>query len=90
MFVNTVAFRTEVDPATPFNEFVGTVRRSDLADLAHADVAFEEVVTALGRGNTAGYNPLFQVLFAFQNLTFPTAELGVGWRWHPNRFPQRR
>ncbi len=76
MFVNTVAFRTELDPAMPFNEFVGAVRRSDLADLAHADVAFEEVVTALGRGNTAGYNPLFQVLFAFQNLTFPTVELG--------------
>ncbi|NNG98371.1 non-ribosomal peptide synthetase [Gordonia araii] len=86
MFVNTIALRTAVEPGEPFEDLVTAVRRSDLADLAHSDVAFEEVVTALGRGSTAGYNPLFQVLFTFQNLAFPTVEL-AGLRVEPESVP---
>ncbi|QKT08194.1 amino acid adenylation domain-containing protein [Gordonia sp. X0973] len=86
MFVNSVPLRTAVDPGESFADFVGRVRTADLADLAHADVAFEEIVTALGRGRTAGYNPLFQVMFTFQNLTFPTVELS-GLRVEPQAVP---
>ncbi|WP_344716286.1 amino acid adenylation domain-containing protein [Gordonia defluvii] len=86
MFVNTVALRTPVVPTDTFADLLGQVRRRDLADLAHTDVAFEEIVTSLGRGSTAGYNPIFQVMFAFQNLAFPTVEL-AGLRVEPEAVP---
>ncbi len=75
MFVNTVALRTGFRPEHTFTALLEEVRGNDLADLANTDVAFEEVVSALGRGATAGFNPLFQVMFTFQNLAFPTVEL---------------
>ncbi|GAA3026043.1 non-ribosomal peptide synthetase [Gordonia defluvii] len=86
MFVNTVPLRTTVDSAIPFADLLDQVRGADLADLAHTDVAFEEIVTALGRGSTAGYNPIFQVMFTFQNLGFPVVEL-AGLRVEPEAVP---
>ncbi|WP_235457443.1 amino acid adenylation domain-containing protein [Williamsia sp. Leaf354] len=77
MFVNTLALRTAVEPGERFTDLLGRVRADDLADMAHADVAFDDVVARVsGTGSGAGtHNPLFSVMLAFQNLEFPVVEV---------------
>jgi non-ribosomal peptide synthetase component F len=43
-FVNTVVVRAEVRPDEPFTTFLGDVRRSQLAALAHADLPTDRIV----------------------------------------------
>ena len=43
--------------------------------MAHTDVSFESVVAELGIARSASFNPVFQAMFAFQNLEFPVVEL---------------
>lgn len=72
MFVNTLALRSQMSAGEPFAEFLARVRSTDLAGMAHADVAFDSVVAAVGAGPTVAFNPVFQAMFTFQNLEFPT------------------
>ncbi|WP_335334146.1 amino acid adenylation domain-containing protein [Gordonia phthalatica] len=76
MFVNTLALRTVVDPSVAFTQLLARVRADSLTDLANADVAFDEVTSALGISRTAAVNPVFQAMFWFQNLEFPSVTLG--------------
>ncbi|MCK0438397.1 amino acid adenylation domain-containing protein [Gordonia alkaliphila] len=75
MFVNTLALRTAIDSAIPFSSFLEQVRDEDLADMANADVAFESVVAAVDAPRSRAFNPVFQVVFSFQNLEFPAMTL---------------
>ncbi len=79
MFVNTVVLRTEIDGKLAFTELLRQVRDRDLAAFDHGDVPFERVVEAVlaaaGRARSASTNPLFQVAFAFQNMTPVSASL---------------
>ncbi|GAB0103301.1 non-ribosomal peptide synthase/polyketide synthase [Nocardia sp. JMUB6875] len=79
MFVNTVVLRTEIDGKVAFTELLRQVRDRDLAAFDHGDVPFERVVEAVlaatGRARSASTNPLFQVAFAFQNMTPVSASL---------------
>ncbi|MEV6098141.1 amino acid adenylation domain-containing protein [Nocardia sp. NPDC051981] len=79
MFVNTVVLRTEVDGKLSFQELLRQVRDRDLAAFAHAEVPFERVVEAVsaatGRARSAAVTPLFQVMFAFQNIAAGAVEL---------------
>ncbi|MBJ7287738.1 non-ribosomal peptide synthetase [Williamsia sp.] len=75
MFVNTLALRTRVRSGEGFDDLLHRVRGEDLADMAHADVAFDEIVSRVVASPTGSHNPVFQVMFAFQNIVFPTVEL---------------
>jgi amino acid adenylation domain-containing protein len=75
MFVNTLALRTQVPVADRFSDVLERVRTEDLMDMAHADVAFDQIVARVLPAGPTSYNPLFQVMFAFQNIEFPTVEL---------------
>ncbi|GGF24840.1 amino acid adenylation domain-containing protein [Williamsia phyllosphaerae] len=75
MFVNTLALRTRVRSGEGFDELLHRVRGEDLADTAHADVAFDEIVSRVVASPSGSHNPVFQVMFAFQNIVFPTVEL---------------
>ncbi|WP_223204905.1 amino acid adenylation domain-containing protein [Gordonia jinghuaiqii] len=75
MFVNTLALRTEIRPHETFAGLLERVRREDLADMANADVPFESVVGEVLKTPPTAYNPIYQVMFFFQNLDFPTVEL---------------
>ncbi|WP_062983906.1 non-ribosomal peptide synthetase [Nocardia anaemiae] len=82
MFVNTVVLRTQVDARTGFADLLRQARDRDIAALSHADVPFERVVDAMGRTRSSAYTPLFQVMFAFQNMpsgrvTLPGIEVEV-------------
>ncbi|MFI1920288.1 amino acid adenylation domain-containing protein [Nocardia sp. NPDC020380] len=73
MFVNTVVLRTLVDGKLSFQDLLRQVRDRDLTAFAHADVPFEQVVDAVsaatGRARSSSVTPLFQVMFAFQNIS---------------------
>ncbi|MGU3293528.1 amino acid adenylation domain-containing protein [Williamsia sp. M5A3_1d] len=80
MFVNTLALRTAVEPGERFTDLLDRVRADDLTDMAHADVAFDDIVAEVsgnaGAGQAGGtHNPLFSVMLAFQNLEFPVVEV---------------
>ncbi|MFI5717273.1 amino acid adenylation domain-containing protein [Nocardia sp. NPDC051750] len=76
MFVNTLVLRSDVDPARAFTELLRADRDTELAALAHADIPFEQVVSALGNDPRAtGRHPLFQVALTVQDTPIPTLEL---------------
>lgn len=76
MFVNTLALRTRIDPGESFLALLARLRADDLADMANSDVAFDTVAAQLGVPRTAAFNPVYQVMFWFQNLDFPSVALG--------------
>ncbi|WP_245816153.1 non-ribosomal peptide synthase/polyketide synthase [Rhodococcus maanshanensis] len=75
MFVNTVVLRTQVSSGSTFEELLGQARSKDLAAFGHADVPFERLVDVVGCQRSAAYTPLFQVMFAFQNMTTRSLQL---------------
>lgn len=68
MFVNTLAVRTQVSPATRFADHLASVRRNLLDAYAHADVPFERVVEVLQPERASSHHPLVQVTFALEHL----------------------
>ena len=68
-FANTVALRTALDPDEGFRSLVARVRDGVLADLAHQEMPFEELVAALQPQRDLSHAPIFQVLFVLQNAS---------------------
>ncbi|MFC6010320.1 amino acid adenylation domain-containing protein [Nocardia lasii] len=69
MFVNTLVFRTRVDPDASFATHLTRQRDTDLQAFAHADIPFERLVEVLNPARSTARHPLFQVGLSFQNLT---------------------
>ncbi|WP_444543873.1 amino acid adenylation domain-containing protein [Nocardia veterana] len=75
MFVNTVVFRTRVDPGESFTELLVRQRETDLQAFAHADIPFERLVEILNPPRSTAHHPLFQVGLSFQNVARTQLEL---------------
>lgn len=75
MFVNTLALRTRLADEEKFAELLQRVRDEDLADMANAEVAFDTIVSSVLNSPPTSYNPIYQVMFAYQNFTLPTLDL---------------
>ncbi|MFI5801201.1 condensation domain-containing protein, partial [Streptomyces sp. NPDC051677] len=72
-FVNTVPLRSTYRADESFPDYLARVKDGCLSAHAHQDVPFARLVRALGLQG-AGYSPLVQVVFAFQNRAGATAD----------------
>jgi amino acid adenylation domain-containing protein len=75
-FVNTLVMRVFVNDGMSFRELLRQVRETALGGYHYQDVPFERLVEELSPDRRANRNPLFQVIFALQNVPWaPLASL---------------
>jgi hypothetical protein len=67
-FVNMLVLRVDLQNNQTFSELLSQVRQVTLEAYAHQDYPFEMLVEALEQERSLDRSPLFQVVFAFQNV----------------------
>jgi amino acid adenylation domain-containing protein len=81
-FVNTLVLRTQIDANLSFRELLNLVRQVVSGASAHGNLPFEKLVEELQPERDLSYNPLFQVMFAFQErLNTNKCETGLTWNY---------
>ncbi len=68
MFTNTLALRNEVAPDKGFTEFLHEVNGNCVASFDRQDFPYEDLIQELNVGRDMGRNPLFDVVFSFQEF----------------------
>ena len=79
LFANTVVIRSQLDERTTFIQLIGEVRRASVEAFSHQEVPFEKLVAELKLPRDLSRNPLFQVMFAFQEQAPPIDVPGLRW-----------
>ncbi|NUK21023.1 non-ribosomal peptide synthetase, partial [Streptomyces lunaelactis] len=75
-FATTTVLRTDVGSNPTFFDLLEQTRSVAMGAYAHHDVPFEKLVEELQPQRSLSHNPLFQVLFALQNV--PAQQLSLG------------
>jgi len=75
LFVNTLALRLQLGGDPSFRELVKRAKESALGAYAHQDLPFEKLVQVLQPARDMSRHPLFQALFALQNMPQEALEL---------------
>ncbi|MFF8919596.1 condensation domain-containing protein, partial [Streptomyces sp. NPDC015032] len=74
-FVNTWVLRVELSGNPTFERVLERVRDKALAAYDNQDAPFERLVELLDPERSTAYQPLFQVMFAWQNNALPELDL---------------
>src|SRR5450631_3455681 len=74
-FTNTLVLRTKLSGESTFSEVLAQVKETALGAYAHQDMPFEKLVEELQPQRDLGQNPLFQVMFSYQNAPRGAFEL---------------
>ncbi|WP_367865339.1 amino acid adenylation domain-containing protein [Pedobacter sp. WC2423] len=67
MFVNTLPIRTNPQGNLTFKEFLAEVKQKTLSCFEHQSYPFEELIDELSIQRDTARNPLFDVVFSYQN-----------------------
>lgn len=76
MFVNTLALRNYPTSEKRFEDFLKEVASHTLQALEHQEYSFEMLVDKLQLRKNVNRHPLFDVMFAFENVDAVWAEIG--------------
>lgn len=68
MFVNTLPMRNEPKGVKTFEEFLEEVKENALKAYENQDYQFEELVDKLNLASDMSRNPVFDIMFALQNM----------------------
>jgi amino acid adenylation domain-containing protein len=68
LFANMLVIRADLAGNPSWLDLLGRVREVMLEAHAHQDLPFERLVEALRPARHLGYHPVFQVMFAYQNI----------------------
>jgi amino acid adenylation domain-containing protein len=70
-FVNVVVLRSDLSGNPSFRELLGRVRQTTLDAYDHQEMTLDQVVGAVNPPRDMSRHPLFQVMFALQNIELP-------------------
>ncbi len=74
-FVNTIVLRMHIDNKLTFTDYLNHSKKTVLEALEHQDLPFEKLVEVLQPKRQININPIYQVLFAWQNTPRPPIAL---------------
>lgn len=88
MFVNTLPMRNNANAQLRFGEFLKAVKNTAMDAFKHQDFPFEMLVEKLNLKRDLSRNPLFDVMFAFQNVEFQALNI-EGLSFRPYEYEHR-
>lgn len=75
MFVNTIPIRTKFNNNLSFQEFLSQVKQEVLSCIEHESYPYEKLIEELHIKRNTSNNPLFDVMFSYQNYEETTLSI---------------
>ena len=85
LFLNLIPIKISYETDYSLNELYKRVQGIIEEGLSHSDAGIDEIVTALALPRHDNINPLFQVMFAFQNYMQQYDDTRLGYQYMPDR-----